>query len=105
MEAGGTQDLPASSESTEVIAAALEGANGGVLETLAVSVAVVEFTTTAVLGIGPLVADAGVASGGAVRALATSLREGGGDDEEKSGDGSETHFGSLSRLGGWEKKV
>ena len=70
------------------------------LETLAVSVAVVEFTVTAArLGIGPLVADTGVASGSSVGALATSLSEGGGDDEEQSGDGSETHFEVEERWG------
>lgn len=72
------------------------------LETLAVSVAVIECTVAAArLGIGPLVADTGVASGSSVGALATSLSEGGGDDEEQSGDGSETHFEVDKRLGGW----
>lgn len=70
------------------------------LETLAVSVTVVEGTVTAArLGISPLVANTGVASGSSVGALATSLSEGGGDDEEQSGDGSETHFEVVERWG------
>ncbi|KAI7817413.1 hypothetical protein BC939DRAFT_466073 [Gamsiella multidivaricata] len=91
-EASALFNLPAATEATLAVAAALEFASVGGLETLAVSVAAVELAVAALGSVNPLVADAGLASGGIVLALATSFRNAGDNQDEQTGNGRDTHF-------------
>ena len=92
--------LPAAAEPTLLVAAGLEFIGVGLLDTLTVSVGVVELSETALVGVNPLVADAGFASSGIVLALATAgLRDSGGGEDDEHGDGRETHYGGFFRIG------